>query len=322
MKGAILPKIFSLGNHNNASATDQCSPDTSVPADLRDRTAVFCTPNEPDPCQQIGRKKQFGEKANCDPMQSGSIINDLTKPTRNVVNRYSNALRGCDQGMIDLFRNLVVLDEDGKAWPVPIIWGTQEKAVAAIIQKNVRKDNSLVVDRPVLPFMAIHSSELSFARDRYIYHKAQTIFRSTDNQQLTQTELRNKDTVFGVTKGLPIDVGYTLYVWTYYVEDMNQIVEQILLKFSPITYIKVQEVFWEIGVTLDSVANNIDTEPGDKAERVVKYQFNFTAQTYIPQPVTRNKTVLGIKTDFFNSVNENEMTQVFDRQEVGTFVND
>jgi hypothetical protein len=134
--------------------------------------------------------------------------------------------------------------------------------------------------------------------------------------------LRNKDTVFGVTKGLPIDVGYTLYVWTYYVEDMNQIVEQILLKFSPITYIKVQEVFWEIGVTLDSVANNIDTEPGDKAERVVKYQFNFTAQTYIPQPVTRNKTVLGIKTDFFNSVNENEMTQVFDRQEVGTFVND
>lgn len=310
-----MPKIFSLGNQNNLKASsNECNDISPVAADLRDRTGTFCAPQDPDPCQPIGRKKQFGTKANCDPIQSGAIINDMTQPNRNVVNRYSNALRGCDQGMLDLFKNLVVLDEDGKAWPVPIIYGTQEKAVMAVLSNNVHKDNSLVVDRPPLPLLAIHQSDISFARDRYIYHKAQTIFRTSNNAPIDQTELKNKDTVFGVTKGLPVDVGYTLYVWTLYIEDMNQIIEQIFLKFSPMAYIKVQEVFWEIGVNLEGISNNIDFEPGDKTERVIKYQFNFTVQTYIPQPVTRTKTVLNIKTDFFNY----NMTQAIDRQEVGT----
>ncbi len=304
-----MPKLFSLGN-KSPSVCNDISP---VSADLRDKTGSYCPPEPIDPCQFTGRKKQFGYKATCDPMQSGSIINDLASPTRNIVNRYSNAMRGCDQGMQDLFRNVVVIDEDGKAWPVPIMWGTQEKAIAFILQNNVRKDNTLVVDRPVLPMLAIHSSTIDFDQDRYIYHKAQTIFKTSNNTNINQTELRNRDTVFGVTKGLPVDVGYTLYIWTQYIEDMNQVVEQILLKFSPMAYIKVQEVFWEIGVKITGIANNIDTEPGDKADRVIKYQFNFTAQTYIPQPVTRNKTVLEIKTDFFNM----NMTDALDRQEVG-----
>ena len=50
---------------------------------------------------------------------------------------------------------------------------------------------------------------------------------------------------------------------------MNQILEQILLKFSPIAYIRVRGVPWETGVKLDSIANNLDVEPGDQNIRVV-----------------------------------------------------
>ena len=121
--------------------------------------------------------------------------------------------------------------------------------------------------------------------------------------------------MFGTARGIPIDVGFTLYAWTLYIEDMNQIIEQLLLKFSPIAYIKVRGVPWETGVKLDSIANNLDVEPGDQNIRVVKYQFNLTAETYIPQPITRRKAVLKTKTNIFNSTKQEEITEVFNRLE-------
>ncbi len=313
-----MPKIFTLNNPNFKSP-NECSDISPVPADLRDRPSAFCEDKVFDPCHEIGRKKKFGERADCDPMQTGQIVNDLTKPTRNVIYRYSKALRGCDEAMQDLFNRLVVIDEDGKPWPVPILWGTQEKAVAWVLAHHAKKDNTLVVDRPPLPLMAIHSATINFSRDRYIYHKAQTFYQDT-TKPLHVTELKDRDTVFGIARGIPIDIGYTLYAWTYYVEDMNQIVEQILLKFSPMAYIKVQGVPWEIGINLDATGNNTDFEPGDKNERIIKYQFDMTVQTFVPQPITRARTVLNIKTDFHNSVEASSVDEVMGREEVG--VND
>jgi hypothetical protein len=98
-----------------------------------------------------------------------------------------------------------------------------------------------------------------------------------------------KDTFFGVTRGIPLNISYTLYIWTMYQEDMNQILEQCFLKFSPVAYIRVRGVWWEVIVTLDSTANNIDIEPGDNKLRVMKYQLNMTAKTYLPQPIYRLK---------------------------------
>ena len=48
---------------------------------------------------------------------------------------------------------------------------------------------------------------------------------------------------------------------------------------------------------LTSSGNNIESEPGDQAIRVIKYQFNMTAESYIPQPITRDKAVLSMRTD-------------------------
>lgn len=237
-------------------------------------------------------------KANlCDPMQTGQITNDPKK--FNTIYRYSKALRGTDEAVMDLFKNLVVIDEDGKAHPVPIIWGTQEKAVAAIVQDNVRKDNSLVVDRIKLPILAISSTDYQFNQSRYVYHRAIDYLRgSKDNKPgFTYSEKYQKDTIFGVAKGMPVDVSYTLYAWTLYVEDMNQILEQIILKFSPVAYIKVRGVNWEVQVKLDSISNNLETEPGDQAIRVVKFMFNLTAETYIPQPIVRKKSILDTKVE-------------------------
>lgn len=253
-----------------------------------------------DICEQNNKKTNIGAQRNCDPMQTGQIINDLENPNREYIYRYTKAFRGTDEAVQDLFRNVVVLDENGQAHKVPIIYGTQEKAVAAIVQSNVRKDQSMVVDRIRLPIMAIHSSDIQFNQDRYTYHKALDYMRylRPDGKPGMHTKDKyERDTVFGVAKGLPVDISYTLYAWTFFIEDMNQIVEQVMLKFSPIAYIKVRSVSWEIGVELQSSGNNIDFEPGDSNLRVIKWQFNLLAKSFIPQPIVRRKAVLTTKID-------------------------
>lgn len=303
-----MPKIFTTGNHNIPSQ-DNCSGLSPVKADLREHETKSCQPDEPDICLEFGRRKKFGHDATADPMQSGSIINGMLGKT-NHINRFSNALRGCEQGVAEMFSNLVVLDEDGKAFPVPLFKGPQEKAVVWLMSEHARKDNTLVVDRPALPLLALHHTDIQPAPERYIYHKAKTHHYGT--------EVLERDTVFGVARGVPVNMSFSLYAWTYFMEDMLQIIEQIMLKITPMAYISIHGVPWEVGVKLDSVANNIDIEPGDQNARVVKYQFNLTAETYIPQPIVRNKTVLKMRTDYFNSVDEKQMNTVYDRQEIST----
>jgi hypothetical protein len=265
-------------------------------------------------------KSGHGDSALCDPQQTGHIINEqgMHAPNRNTVYRYQKSIRGTDEAMRNMFNDLVVIDEMGKAHNVPIIWATQEKAVAYILQENVRKDESLVVDRIRLPMLAIHASDYNFNQDRYVYHKAVDYLRNRDmdwKPGFTTSERYERDTVFGVSKGIPVDIGYTLYAWTLYEEDMNQILTQVVTKFSPMAYIRVRGISWEIGVKLDSIANNVDVEPGDKAVRVFKYQFSFTAESFVAQPIVRKKAVLKTKVEITDSPNDEDVTEVLARLE-------
>jgi hypothetical protein len=258
-----------------------------------------------------------GAAALCDPMQTGHIINDLENPRHDVIYRYSKGLRGCDTAMQDLFRDIVVLDNDGKAHRVPIIIATQERAVAAILQENVHQD-STVVDRIKLPLMSIYANGYNYNQSRYIYHRALEYIREV-RPQGTPGWLADQGKVptdvYGVARGIPIDISYTLYVWTMFVEDMNQILEQVLTKFSPIAYIRIRGVQWETRVKLDSIASNIDVEPGDKNKRVVKFEFGMTAETFIPQPIVRKKAVLRTRTEILDGLSVEDTTRVIARIE-------
>lgn len=235
----------------------------------------------------------IGQHGNCDPLMTGQIVNSNEDPNRDVLYRYSRALRGADEAMVDLFRNCLVLDEQGKEHVIPIIWASQEKAVAMLLSDNVRKDNSLVVDRIRLPIMAIWANGYAFDQTRFTYQKAMSLLpwldETGEGYGFTGREKFERDTIFGVTRGIPVNISYTLYAWTMAWADMQQIIEQVMLRFSPVAYIRVRGVYWEIIVTLDGQANNLEIEPGDGKTRVIKYQFTMTAKSYIPQPITRIK---------------------------------
>lgn len=266
----------------------------------------------------IRRKTGIGHSKLCDPMQTGQIINTPGQDEKTIY-RYSKATRGCDEAMRDLFSNVIVIDEMGKSHKVPIMIAPQEKAVAAMLQENVRKDNSLVVDRLQVPLMAIHNTDFSINQERYIYHAAidhmQYLRKDRKPAFTIQEKYHPRDTVFGITRGIPVDISYSLTVWTLYIEDMNQILEQVMTKFSPIAYIQIRGVHWEVCVKLNSIANNMEKEPGDQSLRVLKFEFNMTAESYIPQPIKKNKSVLKMKTEYTDSTNENDLAQSIERLE-------
>ena len=324
-------KPINPGNHP-IKGLNECEPISPLQEDREDDRINPTCPTDPDRedslkdhpadlgwlSEAANRKVGLGQPGNCDPIQTGQIIEDVKKPNRDVLYRYAKGIRGADEAMLKLFNDLCVIDEDGKAWPVPIIFGTQEKAVQFILADNVRKDNSLVVDRIRLPMLAIYQSDLQFDQTRYTYHKALDYlgrYRPDFKPGLNIKEKYERDTVFGVARGLPVNITYNLLAWTFYLEDIDQITEQVLLKFSPVAYIRVRGVSWETIVSLDSIANNIEFEPGDKQQRVIKYQFNLTTQTYIPQPIARKKAVLKMRTDIYDAVDENEITEVLGRLE-------
>jgi|GEM_PF-1993748 len=327
-----MSKQINQGNYAQKSLND-CNEKSPVQEKIsEDKIPQLCQPEDSlkstdqpgmgwlsDYCDESGREGG-GQDGTCDPMQSGQILNDLRNPNRNVLYRYAKGIRHADMAMKDMFSQVAVIDPNGKGFPVPIIYGTQERAVAAIMFDNVRKDNSLVVDRIKLPLLSIYQSGMQFAQGRYTYHKAVDYMRRLRPDRapgFTTSEFRERDTVFGVTRGIPIDVEYTLSAWALYIEDMNQIVEQILTKFSPMAYISVRGVQWEIGVKLNSIANNLEAEPGDQKLRVIKFQFNLTAETYIPQPIVRHKAVLAAKIDMSGNGTEiEEMTEALDRLEI------
>jgi len=271
-----------------------------------------------DPPKKIG----IGASANCDPMQQlGWGLEMRGDPSRETINRYSQVLRGADEAIKDLFSDITVTDDNGAVHKVPIQVAPPEKAVAFIIQENVRKDPSFVVDRIRLPILSVYQADIAPDPKRYIYHKCINYFRNRrpDNKPgwTISEHGRDRDTVFGKAWGLPIDITYQLNVWTLYREDMNQIIEQIYLKFSPLAYIRIQDVNYETTVAINSIANNQQAEPGDKNIKVNKYQFNLTVQTYIPQPIVRKKAVLDVKIDILEN-NADEILDVIDKTEFST----
>lgn len=248
----------------------------------------------------------LGESGNCDPSCSGQLFDEINNPetNRNVIHRYSRALRGADDAMLDLFKNIYVQDDNNTIHGVPIVHAAPQKAVAFILQENVRKDVTNVVDRIKLPILSLWTTGIEYARKRYVYHKAIDRYqrlRSDGKPGLTIQEKRPRDTILGTPWGIPIDISYTLSVWCLYIEDLNQIIESVLLKVcSPMAYLRIQGVQYEVPVVLTGQTSNIENEPGDKATRVIKYNFTFRVETYIPQPISREKSVLSVITKTFN----------------------
>lgn len=245
---------------------------------------------------------KIGASGACSPMQSGKIISDPDNVDRGIINRYSQTIKGCDMAVRDLFSDVYLIDVNGQAVKVPILLAPGEKAVIAALNlpgSGMRHDNSLVTDRITLPIMSIYSSGMSLNDSRYTYEMI--------NRPMNYaSEKYTNDTIYSTNRGVPVDREYTLTAWTFYMEDMSQLLEVIMNKLNRMTYVHIQGVNWEVPVRLTGIQNNVTNDDiGDDKVRIIKYQFNMVAETYIAQPILRGKSILKVITDYVSGTPEN-----------------
>jgi hypothetical protein len=115
--------------------------------------------------------------------------------------KYAKLLRKTDEGVKALFSDLVVVTEEGDAHKVPCLWATHEKLAAFVEQSNPTSEldlngkRKIVKDSIKLPVIGVYSNDITMSGSQPL-------------------------------------VAYHVNIWTLFQEDMNQILEQIILKFD------------------------------------------------------------------------------------------
>ena len=150
-----------------------------------------------------------------------------------IIPRRVSVLRKADHLVLDIFKRLVVINEDGYVSKVPVIYGTKEKL--------------------------------------------QGVPRLRDNIVLPLVGLCRKDIHTVKYSGQAWLADYELTIWTFFQEDMNQILEQVMLPFNPSVSFEDRNVK---RVNLEAIKYAESEERGD-GMRILSYELFLQVEIYL-----------------------------------------
>jgi hypothetical protein len=216
------------------------------------------------------------------------------------VNQVANTenLRAVRLGLYDVdnaikwhLENVVNLQIDSSQGlkQVPVIFATPEKWVSAQTQGFIRDNN----DKIMTPIVVLNRTGVDQRQD-YVKNE---VLKNEGNQWLFEKKYsqKNKYTPFNVlTNTTPlrefylldiprfINVTYNVIVWTEFIEQMNDLVEQIMF-FNGTAFGDTQKYPTTISSPSFELSNDIGSD------RFVKTTFEFTVKAYLINEDARNR---------------------------------
>lgn len=188
---------------------------------------------------------------------------------------FYQALRKTIIQFLDLFNDIQIAryNLDGsflKYAIVPLKYAPKEKIWYWL---NERKDDEM------LPMMAVTLQGVEYDLERM----------TNKNRYIIETTSASAGAIQRYLNPAPYNLQFQLGVWSLYMNDVDQILEQILPFFQPYAYVRVNipELFssWQSKVIFNSVAPEFEFEYSDELHRVLKYTLDFTVQTYLFKPI-------------------------------------
>jgi hypothetical protein len=186
----------------------------------------------------------------------------MTKNHHNISRTYRELLRG----MVASFNDVGYLTDDNKFVEVKCLVGSPERAIAKMFQE----------DNIILPIISV----------------VQTITTNDDDRRKNESLLVHekyfdplKQRAIRILSLAPraVNILYQVNIWSKYRSDLDQILEQVRLKFNPEMQIPTPFSTLCKGY-IDSEQDIGAVEVADKEDRVLKKQINITVRTYIPNP--------------------------------------
>ena len=203
------------------------------------------------------------------------------------------AFRKTTVQFLDLFNDIEIqrFDQGGnfeRFIKVPIKYSPKEKIWFWLSE---RKDDE------VLPIMSCTLTGVDYSLERAV----------NKHQVLTDTITSSAGSVRSYLNPVPYDLTFQVSLWTLYMSDIDQILEQILPWFQPYVMIRIHSPelvsTFDVKVIFNSVTPEHEFEYTDDTFRILKYTLDFTVQTYMFKPMETVGVIQEILLNYYTNEN-------------------
>lgn len=192
---------------------------------------------------------------------------------------YNKSLRKLVIGFGSLFSNIYVQhsnqnNEDNTQIQVPITYAPQEKFIRRLLEPS-SIDNTTRIENQ-LPRISYIMTNIQPDPSRR---------RNVNTPSLTRSTSNCSESPLVITEEVPVNIGFSLFIYTRHIDDTLQIIEQIMPYFNPqhIITIDLNEAKPAVNIPITMTSNSISERyDGDLSTRRINISsFNFIAKSYI-----------------------------------------
>jgi len=187
---------------------------------------------------------------------------EATKKSTLPVKIYKETLRS----LIHEFGNLGYINGDGDFTDVKCFHANPERTIAKLYQEN----------NIILPVITVGQAKIDDDINRRRY-KPLIVASKYYNE-----DTRRAERVISFVDR-PVNISYTVSLWTKYMEDLDQLSEQVRLKFNPSLFF-ITPFSKDTKAFLSDEASNSDVTTSDREDRLLRKSFTILVETYIPSP--------------------------------------
>lgn len=202
---------------------------------------------------------------------------------------YYKSLRKNIIQFLDIFNNIEIgrYDSNGNitdTFIVPLRFAPKQKMWYWIYENK---------EDEMLPMMSAEITSIEYAPDRQ-GNRLRSIIKSRDVSAGNLEKFLNP---------VPYNIGFQLNIWSKFMIDVDQILEQILPYFSPHVFMRVNisqlDASFDVKVLLNSASPDLNSEYQDEDRRIVLWSLDFTIQTYIFKPISSSGLIEKIITKIY-----------------------
>lgn len=191
-----------------------------------------------------------------------NLLQKMDKKSALPLNGYKEIVRF----LINEFNDLPYLNEEMETVLSKCRYGNPERTIARLNQE----------DNMIMPLITVSQNSIVESENRRRY------FPVIMNTTYFNEEKRKAERVISLCDR-PVTITYNINIWAKYMEDMDQLAQQIRLRFNPSIQLKTK-FSRDSKVFLAGEANNYSFALADREDRVLRKSFTVSVETYIRSP--------------------------------------
>ncbi len=223
---------------------------------------------------------------------------------------YHNVIRKYIVAFGSLFNDVHVIRSDSagnivKDIKVPITFASKDRTRYELnsVHSNASGQYQIGSILPRLSYVLSNNIEFDNMRPLNPLHKRKG---QIDSTTFTETD---------IMVGRPFNFSFQLSIWTKYIDDMFQIVEQILCFFQPDYHVTVKEIpelniESSIPIVYQGCSPNFETEFDDNSWRVIRFDIDFTLKGWIYPPIKDSSIINNIRMNFYSDLDSDKKISI------------